>query len=669
MKIKNSVTAKLVMATSLGIFVILLLTAWYIVSKISNNTSKQLDNDIYNAIQFNAAGIERYLESHAKNGEVIFRNTALIDWFNNRKQRGATLNTADFNRVKKVLLREMETDKDIASIFYGSAFTGEYFDQGGITSLTDYNVLERPWWNDVKNAKSWRVSSITFEPQIDAFYVALNFPIYNFDNEFIGVGGTDIYLKAIDKIISTIKYQDQGLAFLIDSNSDMIAFPDEKLAHIDLENRKTTNIKLHQLDNNKKNDGFAMLENQIKNTSQGIQQVTWRNNLYYVQYKEIVVSKLNLRWTLAIMVPQTFVDKPVNAAITSSILISIGILIITFIIMVGVTSRLLQPLLIVKQALVEISDGEGDLARRIPIRSEDEIGKLSEAFNNFAEKIQVIVSKVKSTSTELNHTTTQVAQISENTADKIASSQRETHKATDTVVQMAETAHVIKDQILIAQQAAKTASDTSKKSQLVLANSMEGLNQLNTNFDDAVHTIEDLRISSQSIGEVMDVIRNIADQTNLLALNAAIESARAGEHGRGFSVVADEVRQLAKRTQESTSSIQTNINDLQSKAHAAEAQMLQTREQVNQYMNDNQLVHSQLTEITTVVDKNSKNMQGIVDITQEQDHVSQSIRNVMQQIDALGDETNSEALKLMGISNHLADKTDRLEELVARFKV
>jgi methyl-accepting chemotaxis protein len=279
------------------------------------------------------------------------------------------------------------------------------------------------------------------------------------------------------------------------------------------------------------------------------------------------------------------------------------------------------------------------------------------------------VSEVQVTSDSLRKTTEQVANISEITVDKTSSSQQEVHRATDTVTQMAETAHVIKEQILSASASALTASETSKQGQEVLTNAMKGLSSLNNNFDSAVHTIEELRISSHSIGEVMDVIRNIADQTNLLALNAAIESARAGEHGRGFAVVADEVRQLARRTQESTQSIQDNITDLQDKAKAAEESMQLTRGQVNQYMDDTHVVHEQLAEITTVVNENQHNMKEIVDITQEQDNVTQTIKIVMKHVDDIGDETNSEAQRLMVICGELEQKTNRLQELVERFKI
>ncbi len=669
MNIKNSVTSKLVLSTSLGIFIVLLLTAIFTVRFVSDQTSAQLSRDIDGSLKLNAAGIESYFSDHMTLADTIFRNTALIAWFEQHKDKGKNLDSASFSEVKAVLQREVDLRDDITSVFFGSAFTGEYFDQDGVSQLAGYNVLERPWWNEVKDSQKWNVSRVIFEPKYNTFYLSLNFPINNFNNDFIGVGGSDVYLHAVDSIVSKIKHQGQGQAFLIDNNNDMIVFPDEKLAHVDVEKRETTNIKLDELDKQSDHDGFSALAQQISTKDTGSSRVTWQGKQYYVQFMPVVLPKLQLSWKLAIMVPVSFIDEPVNQAISYSALIILGILLVTLIILYVTTSKLLRPLYQVKLALVEIAGGAGDLSQRIPVKSQDEIGQLSVAFNEFVSQIQNIVSEVQVTSDSLKKTTAQVANVSEITVDKTSSSQQEVHRATDTVSQMAETAHVIKEQILSASASALTASETSQKGQGVLGNAMKGLSQLNNNFDTAVHTIEELRISSHSIGEVMDVIRNIAEQTNLLALNAAIESARAGEHGRGFAVVADEVRQLAKRTQESTQSIQDNITDLQEKAKAAEDSMQLTRGQVNQYMDDTHVVHEQLTEITNVVNENQHNMKEIVGITQEQDHVSQTIKNVMKHVDDIGDETNSEAQRLMVICGELEQKTNRLQELVERFKI
>ena len=669
MSIKNSVTTKLVTTTGIGIFVVLFITAVFTVRFVSDTTSNQLRNNIENSLNFNASGIESYFSDHITRVDTVFRNTTLIDWFDQHKVRGESLDTQEFSRVKSVLQREVDEREDIISIFFGSGHTGEYIDHSGVSALVGYNVLERPWWNEVKDSNEWNVSRVIFEPKYDTFYISLNFPIENFDNKFIGAGGTDIYLTAVDNLVSKIKYQNQGQAFLIDNNGDMIVFPDEELAIVDIEKRETTNIKLADLDKQNQHQGFAELSSQMLSNETGDSRIVWKNKDYYVQYKNVEVPELQLKWSLAIMVPVSIVDEPVDKAITYSALIIFGILIVTLILLLVATSKLLKPLYQVKQALVEISSGAGDLSQRILVKSQDEIGQLSEAFNTFISQIHKIVSQVQVTSEELKSTTGQVANVSEVTVGKVSTSREEIHKATDTVGQMAETAHVIKEQIQSASDAAKVASETSKEGQAVLSNSMKGLTQLNNNFDSAVHTIEELRESSHSIGEVMDVIRNIADQTNLLALNAAIESARAGEHGRGFAVVADEVRQLAKRTQESTESIQKNITDLQEKAKAAEGSMQVTRGQVNKYMDDSHVVHRQLTEITQVVDDNQDKMKEIVSITLNQDNVTQSISHTMEELDVIGDQTSTEAQSLMEICGHLSDKTDRLSDLVERFKV
>ena len=326
MNIKNSITSKLVISTSLGIFIVLLLTAIFTVRFISEQTSTQLSRDIDGSLKLNAAGIESYFSGHMTLADTIFRNTALIAWFEQHKYKGKNLDSASFTEVKAVLQREVDLRDDITSVFFGSALTGEYFDQDGVSQLAGYNVLERPWWNEVKDSQKWNASRVIFEPKYNTFYLSLNFPINNFNNDFIGVGGSDVYLHAVDSIVSKIKHQGQGQAFLIDNNNDMIVFPDEKLAHVDVEKRETTNIKLDELDKQSDHDGFSALAQQISTNDTGSSRVTWQGKQYYVQFMPVVLPKLQLSWKLAIMVPVSFIDEPVNQAISYSALIILGIL-------------------------------------------------------------------------------------------------------------------------------------------------------------------------------------------------------------------------------------------------------------------------------------------------------------------------------------------------------
>lgn len=669
MALKNSITAKVVASTALVVSAVLLLTAFFTVNFIVQSASDELEGAMETSIELNATEIEAYFKQHANGVATVFRNVGLIDWFSQHQTRGEGLEGADFQRVQKILQREVDNSTDIISVFFGSGHTGEYFSEEGLSDIPGYNVLERPWWNEIKETREWDVSRIIFEPKYNEFYVSINFPIDNFQREFIGVGGVDLYLTSVSDIVSKIHFRGQGQAFLLDNNGDMVVFPDEELAVVDVANRETENIKLQKLDQQSNNHGFSQLAQQMERDELGQAQVTWRGNDYYVQFSSVSVPELGLDWKLAIMVPMDYVQQPMYQSIQSSILIVIMILTITLLAVYLMTSLLLKPLSQVKEALVEIAEGDGDLSKTIPVKNQDEIGQLSLAFNSFVSQIQMIVKHVQDSSQDLKSTTSNVSRMSESAASQVERSQHEITSAVNTINMMAETAHEIKEQVSDARQSAEIARDASKQGQQVLSNSMQGLSTLNTNFDEAVHTIANLRSSSQSIGEVMVVIRNIAEQTNLLALNAAIESARAGEHGRGFAVVADEVRQLAKRTQDSTESIHSSINDLQEKAVAAEQSMRATREQVNLYMQDTQVVHTQLSQISSFVDQNSENMLGIVNITQAQDEASQSIKDMMNVVNQIGVGTHDEASNLMQSCVELDEQTIKLTNLVRRFKI
>jgi methyl-accepting chemotaxis protein len=215
-----------------------------------------------------------------------------------------------------------------------------------------------------------------------------------------------------------------------------------------------------------------------------------------------------------------------------------------------------QPLNEVANALESIARGEGDLTQRLRVKREDEIGLLAGSFNVFVDKVQLLVKSIQQSVKQTSEVSHNVYLASEASRGHLENQQQETDQVAAAITEMSASAKEIANNVQLTAGSADQANQDAREVSAIIKVSIESINGLSHHLDEATNVVGELEDDVKGIVSVLDVIRGIADQTNLLALNAAIEAARAGEQGRGFAVVADEVRALASRTQESTAQIQ-----------------------------------------------------------------------------------------------------------------
>lgn len=351
--------------------------------------------------------------------------------------------------------------------------------------------------------------------------------------------------------------------------------------------------------------------------------------------------------------------------------ISIGLLIALLLtgLVVLITRSIVQPLQAAVDAMASISSGEGDLTRNLDTHGRDELTALATYFNAFTAKLRHVIRQMLDSAGSLDQAARSLGDIY---SEAQRHSQQQAQQMELVATAINEVTYGVQDVAKNAEHASSemhTAEDQASQGQQNIEASLRQIDQLSGTIDKAVEVIQSLASESTQIGSVLEVIRSIAEQTNLLALNAAIEAARAGEQGRGFAVVADEVRLLAQRTQQSTAEIQGMIERLQGNSEAAV-------KVINESSRASQLTveqASQAGESLAQIAQSLRNLTGlnasIASATLQQSHVVEDINQNVTQTAALAHNTAEAAEQSSAASQHLKQLADQLNRLLGQFRV
>ncbi|WP_341488885.1 methyl-accepting chemotaxis protein [Photobacterium damselae subsp. damselae] len=541
------------------------------------------------------------------------------------------------------LLNEIKQQYHLFDASIADRNTGNYWNQDGF--LRQLNHQQDSWFYNFVRSGNAKMLNVFREANGDV-KLFVNYQQLNGK----GLAGLSKSLDEMVQFINQFKLEQTGFVYLVD---------DKGIVRIHHDNQLMGKASLTDLYGSK-------VANQL--LKRGKIEIV---DLDLAGQENLVASSYipTMNWYVIAQLPKNEAFASLNHA-RNQILIWTAIIALGFTALaIWLASSITRPIARLAEMFKDLGEGEGDLRHRLDIQGNDEIAQLSQGFNGFISKIHNSVKEVAETGNALRHASQSVAEQAQTTLDNSQSQRDRTIQVVTAINEMGATVNEIAGNAAQAADATHLAETEAQSGQQVVGQARETISQLSHDVAQVSEVIESLAHNTQAIGSILDVIRGISEQTNLLALNAAIEAARAGEQGRGFAVVADEVRSLASRTAASTDEIQTMINRLQQEASNAVAAIEQSRLLSSNGVSASDEASSALISIaeriTLIADMNTQ----VATATEEQSTVVNDINCNIEVINETTQRTATTAEDLAQASLELQQLSHRLEVMVGSFKL
>jgi len=361
--------------------------------------------------------------------------------------------------------------------------------------------------------------------------------------------------------------------------------------------------------------------------------------------------------------------KELKEKIAFTIFASLALVIVTAVIIFIAAARMVKPIQRMAENLNDIAQGEGDLTLRLQVSGHDEIAQLGNSFNQFVEKLRNIICNINTATISINQAGGDMSKQSNNIACQLASHNDETDQVVSAITEMSATANEVASNTNHVAEATQAVTNDVMNAQDRVQESLVEVSALVEEINGAASCMDSLSEQSQKINNVLSVIGAIAEQTNLLALNAAIEAARAGEQGRGFAVVADEVRNLASRTQTSTLEINEMLEELHRLVTQSVEAMSLSQERSGRTVESSQAISESLTSVTGAITSINDMATQIATATTEQSSVTEEVNRNVNEIQSIVNSLTESSAEAESVSKDVLAEGDKLNQLVSQFKI
>ncbi|MFG0832986.1 methyl-accepting chemotaxis protein [Aeromonas bivalvium] len=597
--------------------------------------SRMFEQELPNLTQRIGKDIEKDLNSVANAARQLANDRFVLDWVERGMPR-------EQESILISQLKDLTAQYGLVTASFADRQSAAYYNQDGF--LRNLTPDQDAWFYGYTKSQQDLMLSI-FRESNGEMKLFVNF-------QQLGGRGLAGLAKSLDTMVATLsnfRVGDSGFVFMTDGSGKVKLHPDA--ARIDRDN-------LNQLAGPV---APALLGKQEFSASHA--EVDGQKVVLATSYIPL------LDWYLVVQVPEAEIYAELDQARLHILLVSLAIAVGMGLLGMVLAGSVSRPLNELARLFRELGSGDGDLTQRLKVDGRDELSEVARGFNNFVAKIHGSIEQVASNSRQLASTAAQVAEQAQLTQHNCTAQRDRTVQVATAIHEMGATVSEIAGNASLAADVARQANEQADAGAGVVAQARHGIVGLSDELESVSGVIGSLAGQTDAIGSILDTIRSISEQTNLLALNAAIEAARAGEQGRGFAVVADEVRNLASRSAASTEEIQKMIDGLQAQSARAVSAMAEGHGQSLTVVNQADAANEALGQITAHITQISDMNIQVATATEEQSSVVGEINRNVEDINQLTMETADIAHQLTASSRSLQQLSGELDQLVGNFRL
>lgn len=625
----------LIVSMSSLIIICLLLSNWMSYTQIRDNTVEHVNTVSKKLVRYEADKIETWFQSKANLIDELAKNYVSGNYKDN------------FVGIAKLARATGNVTAIYIGFDDGRAYSTSVGDAwvDGVAKIDLYDPRVRPWYSQARESKVLDITSVyadaTTGNDVVSIIKEMNDGVALADIELTILGDT---VKGINRP-GTISVITDEVGNVLASTSKVVVvgtrFRDAGMA--DLEKTMLTQDEVMQ--------GYTL---------DGVDKIAFTKSIKLVNDK---------KWFLFVGIDTSVAYASVDSAFNQAIVSSIVMMIVGIAVLLGVLQVLYRPILLLKEMVYDLSQGSGDLTSRLAVRSNDDLGKISTNINIFIQKLQTLMLDVSQSSADIDVNINKLKDEVESNSSILNAHMDETGQIVSAIEEMSVTAKDVAQNSNDTAAFTQTTNTQAVKSKDSVGEATSIVAKLVEEVESTAESISEIERNTADINNVLKVIGDIADQTNLLALNAAIEAARAGEQGRGFAVVADEVRALAAKTQHSTTEIEQTLSQLRIGSSTAISTMDSTKQTCLKVAESTEVVATDLDSIgESVTQINELNLQ-IATAAEEQSCVSDEIARNMTAISDMANELVINGQNSLEQTIELTSANDNLKVLVEQFKL
>ena len=551
-----------------------------------------------------------------------------------------------------LMVQQINASTKATDILVGFEDGRSYSATSGKHDSSEYDPRARGWYEEAKRQRKTIITPMYKDAFTNNLLVSIAEPFYR-NGQLQGVLLADIELNVLEDIVKASAFS-HATTSLFDEVGTIIASTDT------IDNPGKSKLA--------DNAAFTQLQQQMLAEEKGKLALSV-DGKEKISYFESVKLDSQLSWHIVVTLDKDAHHAVITDSFNDSLITAVILILIVSILIYICLNKLYQPIIALKSTIQDLAQGNGDLTQRLEVTSKDDLGQIAEGVNTFISNLQSIMLEISQSTTHISTGIEQLRTQTEHNNTVLIDHASETDQVVVAVTEMSSTADSVAQSAAQSATFTQKSSDEAHQSKTVVQGAVNGVADLVNEVEAMALNIQTMNEDTHKISKVLSVIGEIADQTNLLALNAAIEAARAGEQGRGFAVVADEVRTLAARTQQSTSEINEMLTRLRNGADTVVKAMDATKLSCQQTADTTASVNVSLDSMTnSVMQINDLGIQ-IATAAEEQSSVTEEINRNMTMIQSMVSQLTENGKKTMDSTHTLASSNQQLVAIVGQFKL